>query len=250
LRKTHQTIKESREFLASESSELDEAKRQLEGDEANLRDQKLLTEALEARIGSLQNELDASADLQPEDTARERLDELRKRKRGYDRETSKLLRSLNGFIDKQLAPMLAAEELGGPVVGDLMDVDSEHLAAGFNAQGKLKKARQSEVSQGKRQRRIDEIWGGGEGQGAGSAAAGGGHDGPDDEAAAAGAEMKRLTEELLNTMMEARGDSSASYLQLPRESAVSRFLVRSKVAQFHPRDATRIHLIDFGRDLE
>ena len=30
---------------------------------------------------------------------------------------------LDGFIETHLASMLAAEELGGPVVGDLMDID-------------------------------------------------------------------------------------------------------------------------------
>ncbi|POR36372.1 Uncharacterized protein TPAR_03418 [Tolypocladium paradoxum] len=236
LRKTHQTIVESNAYLASQSSETERAKRQLEADRANLKDQQLLTDALNARIQSLREELDSQAELRPEDGAKKRVEELKAKKTNYDRETSKLMKSLLGFIDNHLAAMLAAEELGGPVVGDVMDLGPEDLAAGFNAQGKLKKAKDG-VNQDKRQRRIDDIWG------TGDEPAG-------DEVAAAGREMRRLTEELLNTLVEAKGDNSASYVMLARESAAARFLVRSKVAQFHPKDATRLRLVDFGRELE
>ncbi|RSL46267.1 hypothetical protein CEP54_013942 [Fusarium duplospermum] len=240
LRKTHQTIQESNAYLASQRASHEQLSRQLEADQARLKDQNLLGEALSARIQSLRDELDANTNVTPEEGARERLQELRSKKKSYDRETSKLMKVLLKFIDSQLAPMLAAEELGGPVVGDLMDIDNEDLAAGFNAQGKLKKAKEGTNQDDKRQRRIDEIWG----------QAGDDARGRQDEATGAAAEMRQLTEELLNTLAEANGDNSASYVRLPRESAAARFLVRSKVAQFHPRDATRLRLVDFGRDLE
>ncbi|KAK7416009.1 hypothetical protein QQX98_005460 [Neonectria punicea] len=244
LRKTHQTIQESNAYLASQRADHEAVARQLEADQARLKDQNLLRDALAARIQSLRKELDANAEVTPEDGARERLDELRKKKKGYDRETSKLMKTLLRFINDNLAPMLAAEELGGPVVGDLMDVEGDDSAAGFSSQGKLKKAPGGAAHHDKRQRRIDEIWGqagdGEQGDGAGQ----------QDEVAAAGAEMRQLTEELLNSLSEAKGNTAASYVQLPRESAAARFLVRSKVAQFHPKDATRLRLIDFGRELE
>ncbi|KAJ4130906.1 hypothetical protein NW768_006445 [Fusarium equiseti] len=240
LRRTHQTIQESNTYLASQRSSHEQLSRQLEADEARLKDQNLLGDALTARIDSLRDEVDANTNVTPEEGARERLQELRAKKKNFDRDTSKLMKVLLRFIDNHLAPMLAAEELGGPVVGDLMDVDGEALAAGFNAQGKLKKPKETADKDDKRQRRIDEIWG--------QAAEGG--DGRQNEVTAAAAEMKSLTEELLNTLAEAEGDNSASYVQIPRESAAARFLVRSKIAQFHPRDAMRLKLIDFGRDLE
>lgn len=247
LRKTHQTIQESNAYLAEQRASHEQLSRQLEADQARLKDQNLLGEALSARIQSLRDELDADTNVTPEEGARERLQELRSRKKTYDRETSKLMKVLLTFIDSQLAPMLAAEELGGPVVGDLMDIDNEDLAAGFNAQGKLNKAKEGPGQDDKRQRRIDEIWGqaGGDDDDVG---AGGRR--RQDEVTGAAAEMRQLTEELLNTLAEANGDNSASYVRLPRESAAARFLVRSKVAQFHPRDATRLRLVDFGRDLE
>ncbi|KAF7557866.1 hypothetical protein G7046_g5950 [Stylonectria norvegica] len=242
LRKTHQTIQESKAYLASKSSSHEHDKRQLEADKTRLKDQKLLTEALSTRIKSLREELNAKVDVTPADGARERLQELKNKKRSYDNETSQIMKSLLGFIDNQLAPMLAAEELGGPVVGDMMDMDPEDLAAGFNAQGKRNKAKDG-ANPGKRQRRIDEIWGGAEDHAM--------DDGEThDEVSAAGLEMRQLTEELLNQLAGANGDNSTSYVQLPRESAAARFLVRSKVAQFHPKDATRLRLVDFGRELE
>ena len=240
LRRTHQIIQESNTYLASQRSSHEQLSRQLEADEARLKDQNLLGDALTARIDSLRDEVDANTNVTPEEGARERLQELKAKKKNFDRDTSKLMKVLLRFIDNHLAPMLAAEELGGPVVGDLMDVDGEALAAGFNAQGKLKKPRETADKDDKRQRRIDEIWGQAAEEGAGR----------QNEVTAAAAEMKSLTEELLNTLAEAGGDNSASYVQIPRESAAARFLVRSKIAQFHPRDAMRLKLIDFGRDLE
>lgn len=240
LRKTHQIIQESNTYLTSQRESHDKLSRRLEADEADLKDQNLLGDALAARIQSLRDEVDASTHVTPEEGAKERMQELRAKKTGYDKETSKLMKVLLRFIDNQLAPMLAAEELGGPVVGDLIDVDGEDLAAGFNAQGKLKKPKDTADKDDKRQRRIDEIWGQAADEGSGR----------QNEVTAAAAEMKELTEELLNTLVEAHGDNSASYVQLPRESSAARFLVRSKVAQFHPRDATRLRLIDFGRDLD
>ncbi|KAF5241829.1 hypothetical protein FAUST_3625 [Fusarium austroamericanum] len=240
LRRTHRTIQESNTYLDSQRSTHEQLSRQLEADEARLKDQKLLSDALTARIQSLRDEVDASTNVTPEEGAKERLQELRTKKKTFDRDTTKLMKVVLRFIANHLAPMLAAEELGGPVVGDLMDVDGEALAAGFNAQGKLKKPKETVDKDDKRQRRIDEIWGQAPAEGAGR----------QNEVTAAAAEMRQLTEELLNTLSEAQGDNSASYVQLSRESAAARFLVRSKIAQFHPRDAMRLRLVDFGRDLE
>ena len=169
---------------------------------------------------------------------------LKQQKDHWDKQTSSLMKQLDWFIGEHLGPMLAAEELGGPVVGGLMDIDPDDLSAGFSAHGKLKKA-PSQPDHDKRQRRLDDIWGPQDQQ-----------DQPNkrkrerDEASAASAEMRDLTEQLMNKLMEAGGDTSAAYLEIPRESAAARFLVRSKVAVFHPKDARRLRLVDFGRDLE
>jgi hypothetical protein len=128
-----------------------------------------------------------------------------------------------------------------------MDVDVDELGAGFNAQGKAKKSKASS-NEDTRQQRIDQIWGGVDAQQPHKGKGKGKRD--RDEATAAGAELRDLTEQLLNSLMESAGDTSASYVRISRETAAARFLVRSKVAQFHPKDATRLRLVDFGREVD
>ena len=247
LRKTHQTTLQSKAHEAYQKKSLEEVRWRLEFERINLKDQKALQEALESRTETLRSHLETSQGKSPEQAAQERIEGLRKAKKEYDSETSKLLKSLNEFIDGHLGPMLAAEELGGPVVGDLMDIDPDELKAGFNAQGKLRKAKASN-DEDSRQRRIDDLWGAADNQTASSNKRGNARD--RDEASAAGLEMRELTELLLNHLMESAGGSAATYIKIPRETAAVRFLVRSKVAQFHPKDATRLRLVDFARDLD
>ena len=241
LRKTHQTIAQSRAYLKTQESEIDREKRALEADESRLRDQEVLTEALQERIVALQQELASTETMQPEDGARVRKEELRRKKASFDKGGKRLFRSLNEFIDKELAIMLAAEELGGPVVGELMDLDDDDLEPGFSSQGKLKKTK-DKGNDDMRQQRLEELWRSGDAPNNG----GQGHE----EVTAAGTELKQLIQALVEQLQEAQGEVSASYVTLTRETASSRFLVRSKVAQLHPKDATKLRLIDFGRDLD
>lgn len=173
--------------------------------------------------------------------AGERISELKKNIKETDAGTASLLRALKKFIDDPLASMLAAEQSGGPVAGDMMDVDSDDLEAGFNARGKRKKAR-ADVTSDKRQRKIDNMFVRGQDQdGKGEANL--------DKRAAAREEMQTLTEELMNMLMDSVGSSSDAYVNVSEESAAVRFLVRSKVAEFHPRDSKRLRLVDFGREI-
>ena len=245
LRKTHQVTTETNQYIDSQKLSLEQVNGRLEGLRADVKDQLALRTALEKRAQVLRDNLENRMETTPEQLAKEQIAEHKGKKAHYDRETSRLLKSLNWFIKDHLGPLLAAEELGGPVVGDLMEVDSEELGAGFSAQGKLKKAK-GKPDEDKRQRRIDDIWGprGGQPEQAGKRKR------ENDEASAAGVEMRDLTEQLLNKLAESGGDSSSAYVQIARESAAARFLVRSKVAVFHPRDATRIRLVDFGREIE
>ncbi|ROT37317.1 hypothetical protein SODALDRAFT_334407 [Sodiomyces alkalinus F11] len=245
LRKTHQTIVETRTYLGTQTTSIDKIKRQLEAEATSLKEQQLLTTSLENRIQRLKDNLNVQMEMEPEQVARERVNELKEKKKHYDRERIMLFKGLNKFIDDHLAAQLAAEVLGGPVVGDMMDIDSDDLAAGFTSHGRPKKAKKArgEDEGGLRQRRLEEVWGP-------AVVEPGPRGHPADETAAAGQELRELTEELLNRLVESGGDSSAAYVRLPKETAAARFLVRSKVAQFHPRDATRIKLIDFGKELD
>ena len=152
----------------------------------------------------------------------------------FDSETERLRETLDEFIKSDLAAMIAAEELGGPVAGEDIGIDEEMLDAGFSRSGKPG-SRKVAVQDG-RQRRIDEIWG----------TASGGDGGSEKDAAAA--EVRDLVERLLAALA---GENEGSvYINLDRDSAAARFLVRAKVAVFHPKDARRLRLVDFGRDLE
>jgi len=246
LRRTHQTVEETKAYLLTHNESLEETKKQLDLAKTDFSNQQALAHSLRVRIQSLQDGLESHMEMSPEDIARERIDELSQRRKKYDRETLRLMRSLKKFIDGHLAAMLAAEELGGPVVGDMMDVDQDDLAAGFNSQGRVKTTKAKGVNDN-RQRRIDEIWGARE---PGETYEGGNEGHNRNEITAAGQEMRDLTEALLNSLSHAEGDNSAAYVHLTKESAAARFLVRAKVAQFHPKDSSRLRLIDFGRELD
>lgn len=168
--------------------------------------------------------------------------EVKRKRNYYDAETGTLVGAFNQFIEDHLAVMLAAEQLGGPVTGQEPGIAVESLEAGFSSQGKAKKAT-AKPNGDKRQRRIDSIWGAkpqevvDEGESW-------------DEKTAAAADMRELTEQLLNSLVEADGKGPGAYVQLQQDSAAARFLVRSKVAQFHPVNGTKIRLFDFGGEID
>ncbi|KAK0632358.1 hypothetical protein B0T14DRAFT_469067 [Immersiella caudata] len=245
MRKAHQTTEQTKAHTLSQADVLNQTKKRVEEEQVNLREQRALQAALETRLQSLREGLETREEKTPEQLARDRIATLKKQKATFDRQTLVVMKDLDWFIENHLGAMLAAEELGGPVVGEMTEIDTQELTAGFNAHGKLKKVKAS-LGEDKRQRRIDEIWGGASEQ----QGARGKRKREGDEASAASAEMRDLTEQLLNQAMESGGDSSAAYIRIPRESAAVRFLVRSKVAEFHPKDANRLRLIDFGRELD
>ncbi|PSS23061.1 hypothetical protein M430DRAFT_26000 [Amorphotheca resinae ATCC 22711] len=242
LRNTDKCIKETRDCISQTEVELQEIQKRLEKEQADLKDAKLVQAGLQTRISSLKGQIEERAQKPPRQVAKAMILEMEKKKAYYDAETKKLIRAFNGFIDGHLAAMLAAEELGGPIVGEMVDVDQSMLEAGFSTQGKARKVKGS-VNEDKRQRRIDQIWGTRPLQDAQPQE-------PWNEQRAAAAEMRELTEQLLNSLVEAGEGGSGSYVELARESAAARFLVRSKVAQFHPRDARKLRLIDFGHELD
>ncbi|TQV96789.1 hypothetical protein IF1G_04029 [Cordyceps javanica] len=252
MRKTHSVIAASNALIEEQASTQEAQNKQLEADRAALKDQNLIHEALTARILSLQEELNSNADITHGDAVNEKRAELKQKAKDYSRRKRQLMIDLLAFMQRELAPLLVAEEMGGPVVGDLMDVDANDLAAGFTAQGKLRRGGKGDTVHEKGQRRIDEIWGN-TGDGAGARRSGAGNNSRQrslNDVEAATEEMRWLTEQLLNNMTEAAGNTEDAYVTIGRESAAVRFLIRSKVAQYHPKDISRIKLIDFGRELE
>lgn len=244
LRTVNQTIRDSKTTLASSKRDLENIEHSLERELSDLRDANSITQHLEKRIESLEREIDERTQKSPNHVARDLIRDLKKKKTNFDKDTGKMIKAFNAFVDNHLAAMLAAEELGGPVVGDMLDVDELALESGFNSQGTLKKQKVP-LSNDKRQKRIDEIWGQPSNDADRSKQ-------PWDEIRAAATEMRDLTEDLLNNLVEAEsGDGDGDgYVQLSKESAAARFLIRAKVAQFHPRDAQRLKLVDFGKELD
>lgn len=241
LRTTQSTIQDSKKYLASQKTSIKEAESRLDAEKANLADQQALTKALENRIEALRDGIQSRTAMSPNQIAHEKIAELKQQIKETDADTAKLLKALKKFIDTPLAAMLAAEELGGPVAGDVMDIDSDSLEAGFDARGNSRKSK-SEKSPDKRQRKIDDMFGRRNDRDQ--------EDASPDKRIAARNEMQTLTEELMNQLMSASGSSSDAYIDIPGESAAVRFLARAKVAEFHPRNSRRIRLVDFGRELD
>ncbi|KIW02920.1 uncharacterized protein PV09_05966 [Verruconis gallopava] len=227
-RVVQKTISDEKANISSARSLLQTLEQDILEEENQLSEAETLAAALHARTTELQQvQRDNLAKTTTEKT-KELMTAKNQRKQSFERETQKLRKFLDNFIDKHLAAMLALEDIGGPVVGDVMSVDEDMLAAGFSAQGKLKA---KSLSDSNRQRRIDEIWG--------STASGDRQHESEKDAAAE--EFRNL----LNSLINSRG-----YVTLSRDSATARFLVRAKVAEFDPKDAKRLRLIDFSRTLD
>ncbi|OAF57580.1 hypothetical protein VC83_04859 [Pseudogymnoascus destructans] len=241
LRTTHITTSEAKSALSITKHDLSQVEQLLQKEAADLEDGRLIENALQTRISALETAIEKHVQKPKAQVAKDMMRGLKNKKARYDMGTVTLVKSFNEFIDDHLAVMLAAEELGGPVVGELLDIDETNLEAGFNAQGKARKLK-GPLSEIGRQQRIDEIWKQQPEQQRRAQE-------PWNETTAAATEMRELTEQLLNNLVEADGRMNGGYMELDRESGAARFLVRSRVAQFHPRDARCLRLIDFGKDL-
>lgn len=241
-----QTTKDIRSAIPSLEDQLQSLTRQVQKEESALSDAQLLKTKLSDRITRLRAQQNEQQHQPPQVRARELVDQKEAKVHSFAVETQRLQSRLDDFIDSHLAAMIAAEELGGPVVGDLLDVDETILEAGFTASGapsKLSSSKFTKAAQDKRQRRIDEIWGAQQ---------------PDDSMAtdegevsakiAAGNEITRLVAQLIRGL---EGESEDGvYVRLERDSAAARFLVRSRVARFHGKDAGKLRMVDFGRELD
>lgn len=236
LRHTEHLISETKTSLLETKDQIDHARAQLNREKGDLRDSQILAEALALRISNLQREQSSNSEMGPNVLAQSIVAHHMAQKRHYEIELKKLVKAYNKFVVDHLALMLAAEDLGGPRVGDSTEIDEEMLVAGFDQQGMPEKSKAANAnSMSKRQERINEIWGT--------------SDEYEDaivyktEKEAAGAAFRSLTEDLLN----ASADDSVSdpYVSIPKETAAVRFLIRAKIARFHPQDKKRLRLVEF-----
>ena len=232
------TVDQSKKAVTETKTNVFVSRKRLRQEEADLRDAGSITQALEARIEKLRSNSEEQLGKSIEESAESMMHEQQQRKRHYMMLLRSLMKGFNNFVDEHLAVMLAAEDLGGPVVGDLVEIDEDMLKAGFTPQGKAKKTdADSPRSNAKRKMRNKEIWGSkneDEDEGIDVSS----------EKKAAQADFLSLIEDLLNKAAENPG----SYINILRESAAVRFLIRAKVAQFHPDDTRKLRLMDFGRE--
>ena len=228
IEQTSQLITDGKASVSATAEKLSTDRERLRLEESNLNDSRAIASGLRERIQRIRTVNARKQEQTPSQVAQEVVTQQKKKNKELDRASSHLKISLDKFIDDTLAPMLAAEDLGGPTVGDALEISDATLKAGYTAHGKPKKQKEPKAQEDGGQQRIDQFV-----QRSGDA--------PTNKREAAATQVH----DLLNALL----DAGTSYVTLERESATSRFLVRAKVAQFHPRDARRLRLIDFGRSL-
>lgn len=236
LREIGGLVRELQTSISATAQDLSANRQRLKTEETNLRDAKVISSSLTARIEGLKNEQsnDKGKEKAPSQKkiARETTQELNRRNETMGKETTEMKEALRNFVDEHLASMLAAEDLGGPTVGDQIDVSDVVLETGYTAHGKEKKPKSgTEDGVDRRQQRIDGYL---EGDG----------NRPRSRREAAAAEIHRLIDELLQA-----ASTSSSYVELDRDTPASRFLVKAKIAQYHPRDSRKLRLIDVVREI-
>ncbi|KKK16173.1 hypothetical protein P175DRAFT_0553729 [Aspergillus ochraceoroseus IBT 24754] len=233
IEETTRILKESKASISMTAEKLVNARQRLKTEETALRDARSIQDGLRRRIDSIRKEQSTNKEKSPSDLARDHLEEQQKKIITLDQDAGRMKTALHKFCEDTLAPMIAAEDLGGPAVGDAADISDATLASGYTRHGKPKKPKSSETEdQSSNQNRIDDLLRRQTGQESTQ---------PSNKREAAAVAIQ----ELLDTLL----DAGSSYIDVPQESAASRFLVKAKVAQFHPRDARRLRLIDFGRSL-
>ena len=238
LRNVLNTVDQTKLSIKETDESIKKTRAHLRKAESELRETQAIEVALSQKIEKLQVEKSELSKSSPKEWAESELRRQHEAQSRFMNSLAKLVTAFNTFVEDTLSPMVAAEDLGGPVVGDLIDVQPETLKAGFTKQGRPKKLKvESIVARAARKQRNDEVWG---------------LDNPrsdevKDERKAAGASFRALTEDLLNA---AADEDSSPYIRLTQDSAAVRFLVRARVAQFHPEDANKLRLIDFSKDLD
>ncbi|KAE8354669.1 hypothetical protein BDV28DRAFT_130456 [Aspergillus coremiiformis] len=229
-------VRESKMSVVMTAEKLSTHRQRVKVEEANLRDAQAIKDGLQKRISHIHEQQAKKEQKSPSQRAHDLIEQEQEKKVALEKATEDLKASLHSFIDETLAPMLAAEDLGGPTVGDAMNVSDETLERGYTSHGKPRKPRVSATeSHDSSQRRIDELVRGQTSQG--------------DNQERNRSTRREIAATEMHDLLVALVDAGSSYIDIPRESAASRFLVKAKVAQFHPRDARRLRLIDFGRSL-
>ena len=228
LRSALVTIEQTKQAIRACNRDIAEAKVSLEREQSYLQLGRSMDEALQTHLADLESERRVTVEEGQDAVATQIWKKQEGKKASCTQEMKRLVAGLNKFSDDYLGIMIAAEDLGGPVVGDNLDLDEMTLREGFDKQGRPKQASKGKAQDSKNdtnnlslelQRKKD-----------------------------AAQEFRRLTENLMNAAVDE--DSKDTYITINKESASVRLLIRAKVAEFHPQDARRIRLVNFGASLQ
>ncbi|KAI5306051.1 hypothetical protein KEM56_002417 [Ascosphaera pollenicola] len=231
LRETAHSIQGLKHAIELTADDLVAARKRLKREEAALKDARAVNSGLKDRLNTLKRDGEngetdqAQATSEPARRSKQLRTQYRQQALVLEKKTAELRETLDTFIDRTLAAMLAAEELGGPIVGDQVVISDETLVLGYTAQGKERKPKAS--TNDTRQKKIDAM--------------------VNTEGGSSNARVvaRDQFKDLLQSLLESA--STSSYVTLPGDSVAARFLVKAKIAQFHPRDSTRLRLIDVAK---
>lgn len=235
LRSAHASIKETKISLLSSKENFLETCARISQEESDLSHSSVLASCLEKRCEQLRAEQNIESQVVPTELAKDLVLKRQAQKRQYERNLKNLIRAFNKFVAERLAGMLAAEELSEPAVGEMIGINEDRLRSRSDQQVELKELRTAKKQRTKMP--LDPVNQDNEAESDGMI-----------RREAAGAAFRALSEDLLNAA--AGDDDSDSYIIIPRATVGVRFLVRSKVAQFHPQDATKLRLVEFCRELD
>ncbi|KAK6355117.1 hypothetical protein TWF696_004240 [Orbilia brochopaga] len=237
VRSILRVIEESRKEVTETERRVEEAKRTLRREQNWVATAREIEKELQRRAAELEKLGRVNTSQEARD--KRNLAEYEKARKEMAATSARLAKELARFVKERLGAMIAVEEAGGPVVGSELDVGNlrQYLEVDDGTTGRKNKAAKARE---RGQKRLDELWGGG-GEGGEEA-----EESVDPEKKA-GEELLELIETMLNKMLE---DNPHAYTKLSRDSAASRFLVRSFVASLHPKDAMKIRLLDFGGKIQ
>ena len=235
LRSTMNLVDQIKLSVTQTEKRIAEAQAKLRQEEINVEAARSIVDALGRKIDSLQvietqNSLKAD-----KEKAEAFLQEQKQRKLHHVKALRKLVRALNQFVDEHLAVMLAAEDLSEPVAGHSVGATEEKLKEGLDRNGKAKIHNAGSITDDIMRKRRNSQMSGSEIEQYVTTRS---------KKEATVLEFRSLMEDLLNAT--AIDENSDPYIEIPKESTGVEFLVRAKVAQFHPNDATKLRLTSFG----
>ncbi|KAK6536803.1 hypothetical protein TWF281_001014 [Arthrobotrys megalospora] len=234
LRSVLKVIEANREGVTDAERKLEEMKRTVRREQGWVATAQEIEKELERKIYELEG-IDRLPD-NPKKRERKQIEEYENMAKETTRVSTRLGKELQKFVKAKLGAMIAVEEAGGPVAGSKLNlVELRNYLDIEETDGTGRKTKAAKARE-RGQKRLDEIWGSRDEEGALIS--------PE---AKAGEEFLELIEGLVNKMLN---DDPHAYTRLTRESAASRYLVRSFVASLHPKDAMRIRLLDFAGKID